>query len=53
MEIPSIVKERVLLFAEAFPLSAPVVPVVTGLLKSSASSSVQVPVVRDVALKLY
>ena len=50
---PVIVALIAVRFAAALPSSAPTVPVVTGLEKSSASTSVHVPVVRVVALVLY
>ena len=40
-------------FGATFPLSAPVLPVVTGAVKSSPSTSVHAPSAKPVALRLY
>src|SRR6185436_10528820 len=50
---PGIVELRAMRFAGALPSSAPTVGPVIGGLKSSALTSIQVPVVRLVALVLY
>src|ERR1044072_7169359 len=50
---PVMVELMTLRLAAALPSDAPVAPVVMGGVKSSASTSVYVPVVRLVALVLY
>ena len=50
---PVIVELMAVLLGEELPSYAPTVPVVTGAVKSKASASFHVPVVRLVALVLY
>src|SRR5688500_8464215 len=50
---PERVLARAVLFAAAFPSNAPVVPLVTGAMKSNPLKSIHVPEVRDVASRLY
>jgi hypothetical protein len=52
IERPPIVLVSSVRLAAALPSRAPVEPLVCGAVKSSASTSVQVPVVNDVASKL-